>query len=133
MLLHTIMSSLILLVDDDPTLLEALSETVRLRMDAVVETAASSPEALDRISAIDYDAIVSDVKMPHMDGLTLMRRVRAIRPTTPTILMTAHGDPELAVHALHVGAYAFIEKPIDRDGFIASLERAVAGRHAEPT
>ena len=123
------MSAHILLVDDDPALLEALSEAVRLRMDAVVDTCHESPDALSRISSIDYDAIVSDIKMPHMDGLTLMTKIHALRPTTPTILITGHGDRELGRKALYFGAHAFIEKPIDRDGFIASLKEAVQIRH----
>jgi CheY-like chemotaxis protein len=123
------MSAHILLVDDDPALLEALSEAVRLRMGAVVDTCHGGSDALERVSVIDYDAIVSDVKMPHMDGLTLMTKIHAIRPMTPTILITGHGDRELSRKALHSGAYAFIEKPIDRDGFIASLQQAVQIRH----
>ncbi|MGH7229932.1 MAG: response regulator [Nitrospiraceae bacterium] len=127
------MTCQILLVDDDPALLEALSDTVRLRMDATVDTCHESPDALDLISSTDYDAIVTDIRMPHMDGLTLISKARAIRPMTPTILITAHGDRDLALQALHSGAYAFIEKPIDRDSFIVSLQKAVQVRRVKRT
>src|SRR5262249_6943130 len=73
----------------------------------------------------DYDAIISDIKMPGMDGLALLARVRELRPDTPTLLITGHGEHELAVQALRGGAYDFIQKPIDREYFVASLSRAL--------
>ena len=119
----------VLLVDDDPALLQALPEALRLRMDAVtVDTADSAAAALDRIAARDYDAVVTDIKMPGMDGLELLAELRALRPDTPTLMITGHGEHDLVVHALRAGAYDFIQKPIDRDYFVASLCRAIATR-----
>ncbi|HZS11261.1 MAG TPA: response regulator, partial [Nitrospirales bacterium] len=119
----------ILIVDDDPALLEALPDTVRARLDGVtVETCASGKMALELASAIEYDAIVSDIKMPDMDGLDLLARVKLLRPDIPMLLITGHGDHDLAVRALRGGAYDFIHKPIERDYFIASLVRAVQTR-----
>ena len=72
----------VLIVDDDLALLQALSEALRLRVDEVtVDTADSGAAALDRIAARDYDAIVTDIKMPGMDGLALLAEIRARRPT----------------------------------------------------
>src|SRR3989442_1590012 len=116
----------VLVVDDDMALLEALPEAVRLRMETVtVDTCATASEALERIEATDYDAIISDIKMAGMDGLALLARIRALRPATPTLLITGHGEHDLAVRALRGGAYDFIQKPIDRDYFVASLDRAI--------
>jgi signal transduction histidine kinase len=116
----------ILLVDDDPALLKALPETVRLRLDDVdVDTCDSAPEALERIRGTDYDVIVSDIKMPGMDGLALLAEIKQLRPSTPTLLITGHGERELAVAALRGGAHDLVQKPIDRDYFVASLERAI--------
>ncbi len=118
----------ILIVDDDPALLQALPQALRLRMGEVtVETADSAPTALDRITAQDYDAIVTDIKMPGMDGLALLAEIRTRRPDTPTLIITGHGENELAVHALRGGACDFIQKPIDRDYFVAALYRAIRG------
>jgi signal transduction histidine kinase len=118
--------SRILLVDDDPALLEALPETVRLHMDGVeIDTCDSAREALERIEATDYDAIVTDIKMPGMDGLALLLEIKERLPSTPTLLITGHGERDLAVRALRGGAYDFIQKPIDRNYFVASLERAI--------
>src|SRR2546422_249421 len=117
----------VLIVDDDPALLQAVPETLRLRMNGVtVDTADSAVAALDRISARDYDAIVADIRMPGMDGLTLLAEILGRRPGTPTLMITGHGEEDLAVRALRGGAYDFIQKPIDRDRFVASLHRAIA-------
>ncbi len=116
----------VLIVDDDVALLEALPETLRLRMGGViVETADSAATALDRMSHQDYDAIVTDIRMPGMDGLKLLEEIRTRRPDTPTLIITGHGDNDLVVHALRGGARDFIQKPIDRDYFVAALYRAI--------
>jgi DNA-binding NtrC family response regulator len=119
----------VLIVDDDPILLEALPEALRLRMEGVtVETADSAAAALDRIADRDYDAIVTDIKMPGMDGLELLAQIRTRRPDTPTLMITGHGETDLVVHALRGGACDFIRKPIDREYFVASLRRAMQMR-----
>ncbi len=116
----------ILLVDDDPALLEALPEALRLRLDGIeIDTSETASDALERLRASDYDAIVSDIKMPGMDGLALLAEAAEIRPGVPVLLITGHGEHDLAVQALRGGAYDFVQKPIDRDYFVASLERAV--------
>jgi PAS domain S-box-containing protein len=116
----------ILLVDDDTALLDALPKALRLRMDGIeIDTSETAVDALERIRHIDYDAIVSDIKMPGMDGLALLRELSKLRPTTPTLMITGHGERDLAVQALRGGAYDFVQKPIDRDYFVASLERAI--------
>ena len=123
------MASRILIVDDDPALLEALPESIRTRMkDIQVDTADSGRRALALIAEVDYDAIVTDIKMPELDGLSVLEKVRQLRPDTPTLLITGHGERDLTVRALRGGAYDFIEKPIERDHFIASLGRAIQAR-----
>lgn len=119
----------VLIVDDDLALLQALPEALRLRMDELaVDTCDSAAAALDRIAAIDYDAIVTDIKMPGVDGLALLSEIRALRPHTPALLITGHGEHDLAVRALRGGAYDFIQKPIERDYFVAALTRAIQVR-----
>jgi two-component system, sensor histidine kinase and response regulator len=116
----------ILIVDDDPALLQALPEALRLRMNGVsVDVADSAAAALDRIAARNYDVIVTDIKMPGMDGLQLLTEIRGRQPDTPTLMITGHGEHDLAVQALRGGAYDFVQKPIDRDSFVASLYRAI--------
>jgi PAS domain S-box-containing protein len=122
----------ILIVDDDRALLEALPRALRLRLDGIqIDTSDEAADALDRIREIDYDAVVSDIKMPGLDGLEVLREIKKLRPKTPTLLITGHGEHDLAVQALRGGAYDFVQKPIDRDYFVASLERAIELRRLE--
>jgi two-component system sensor histidine kinase/response regulator len=119
----------ILIVDDDTALLQALPQALYLRMgDIMVDTCDSALDALEQVRRNDYDAIVSDIKMPGMDGLVLLGKIRELRPETPTLLITGHGDHNLAIQALRGGAYDFIQKPIDRDYFVAALRRAIQTR-----
>jgi DNA-binding NtrC family response regulator len=116
----------VLIVDDDPALLQALPEALRLRMSGLtVDTADSAAAALERIAARDYNAIVTDIKMPGIDGFALLDEIRARQPDTPTLMITGHGERALAVKALRRGACDFVQKPIDREYFVASLCRAI--------
>src|SRR2546426_230498 len=118
--------SQVLLVDDDVALLQALPQALFLKMDNVrVDTCDSALEALKQIQERDYDAIVSDIKMPGMDGLAMLEKIQALRPETPTLLITGHGEHDLAIRALRGGAYDFIQKPIDREYVVAALYRAI--------
>jgi signal transduction histidine kinase len=122
----------ILIVDDDRALLEALPRALKLRLDGIqIDTSDDAADALERIREVDYDAVVSDIKMPGLDGLEVLRQIKKLRPKTPTLLITGHGEHDLAVQALRGGAYDFVQKPIDRDYFVASLERAIELRRLE--
>jgi signal transduction histidine kinase len=119
----------VLIVDDDPDLLQALSEALQLRLrGVVVETAESALRALEQLGATDYDAIVADIRMPGMDGIELLRRIREVRPDTPTLLITGHGEHDLAIEALRIGAQDYVQKPIDREYFVGSLSHAIERR-----
>src|SRR5919204_5013881 len=116
----------ILLVDDDPALLQALSDTLRRKIPGlVVDICESGPIALSLLETQDYDAIVSDIKMPGMDGLTLMAHIKDRHPKIPVLLITGHGDREVGVRALRHGAYAYMEKPLDREFIAAWVSRAI--------
>lgn len=116
----------ILIVDDDTALLQALPQAIHLRLPEVrVDTSDLAFAALNLVQEHEYDAIVSDIKMPGMDGLALLAKIQELRPATPTLLITGHGDHSLAIQALRGGAYDFIQKPIDRDYFVVALRRAI--------
>jgi two-component system phosphate regulon sensor histidine kinase PhoR len=122
----------ILIVDDDPALLDALPQALWLRLQGLkIDTCDSGLAALEKIKEIDYDAIVTDIKMPGLDGLALLREIKKIRPSTPTLLITGHGERELTVEALRGGAYDFIQKPIERDYLLAALTRAFEKRRLD--
>src|SRR5204863_3616721 len=106
----------ILNIDYNLALSHALRHTLYLRIDGIkVDTSDEARSAIERIGEREYYAIVSDIKMPGMDGLALLAKVQELRPDTPTLLITGHGERDLAVQALRGGAYDFIQKPIDRD------------------
>ncbi|GAC1463206.1 MAG: hypothetical protein PVS3B1_03830 [Ktedonobacteraceae bacterium] len=116
----------ILIVDDDLALLQVLPKTISLRILASqVDTANSGEEALALLQTQQYDAIVSDIRMPGMDGLVLLAKIQELGLETPTLLITGHGEHDLAVQALRGGAYDYIQKPVERDNFIAAILRAI--------
>jgi len=119
----------VLLVDDDPALLEALSEALGLRFKTImVDVCDSGAAALELVARKDYDAVITDIKMPGMDGLELVARLREQTPDIPTLLITGHGETDLAIQAIRTGAFDFIQKPIDRDYLMAALKRATEVR-----
>ena len=123
------MVPVLLIIDDDVRLLRALVELLQVSsIDATVETASSAEAALALITEHDYEAIVSDIRMPHMDGFSLMGKIHERWLDIPILLMTGQGDHDLGVRALNAGAYAFIPKPIDTDIFLAWLTRAIQVR-----
>lgn len=119
----------ILLVDDDTALLQALPHMIALRLHGVqVDTADSAEDALRQIRLQDYDAIVTDITMPGMDGLELLAHIQESRPEIPTILITGQVDPRFLIKAMEQGAYDFIHKPIDRVSLVVTLHRAIQTR-----
>lgn len=122
-------SSHILIIDDDIAMLKALPEVLRLKMENLKIDVSDSPhQALSSAAKTDYDAIISDINMPGIDGLTLLTQLRTLRPTTPVLLMTSYDERDLVVQALRGGAYDFVQKPIDEDYLVASLQRAIQMR-----
>ena len=116
----------VLIVDDEPDVLVILNDLLRFHLvDPHVDTARSGTAALALIRRHDYDLAISDVLMPDMDGFTLTGKVGAVRPNTPTILVTAHGDRDVGVRAMNSGAYAFVTKPIDHEYLMAWVARAI--------
>jgi len=120
----------VLVVDDEPAMREMLvslleEEGIRAR------PAASAEEAIESTRETDFDAVVSDIRMPGRDGIALLAELRQARPETPVILMTAFGSIDSAVDAMRSGAFDYITKPFKRGAVIASLERAFELRALE--
>jgi DNA-binding NtrC family response regulator len=115
-----------LIIDDDDVLLVALPWPIKRRMPSVdIDTADTPEEALAHVYSRDYDVILSDIRMPRMDGVTLLRKLRAIQPETPVILCTACGQDELRREANAAGAFAFITKPLDPHFLVELLKKAM--------
>ena len=122
------------LIDDDEAVLDALLHYLTRQN---VRTSCFNA-AKNFLTAFDhggqFDCIVSDVRMPGMTGLDLMRRLNERAYTQPVILITGHGDVDMAVAAIKDGAFDFIEKPFDEARLLASIRGAVKqGRQRETT
>ncbi len=111
-------------VDDQELMRDSLGATLR-REDHEVEAFAQPTEALDRIKSGSYEVIVSDLKMPGMDGVELLRAMRTAGIETPVILMTAYGTIQSAVEAMKLGAYDYISKPFEGEELCLLVDRAL--------
>ncbi|MDA4847217.1 sigma-54-dependent transcriptional regulator [Hoeflea poritis] len=115
------------LVDDDDDLRHALAQGLELE-GLSVGVYDSAESVLDHIGREDYGVVVTDIRMPGDDGMTLLKKVLAIDATYPVILITGHGDVQLAVEAMRGGAYDFIEKPFPVSRLSTVIERALEKR-----
>jgi len=121
------MSAPVLLIDDDRQLLRATAQTLELA-DFSVTPFASAAEALPQLDSDFAGVVVSDIRMPGMDGLQLYERIRALDAEIPVILITGHGDIPTAVKAIQDGVYDFIAKPFPAERLIQCVRRAVERR-----
>lgn len=111
----------ILLVDDEPEILEVIQEFLELK-GHTIETAGNGKSALDMVLGHDdFDLVFSDIKMPEMDGLTLLEKIRGNQIDVPVILISGQGDLNSSIRALQLGALDFIVKPV----YLKSVEEAL--------
>lgn len=118
-------AGVILLVDDDASTRKVARANLALEGFEVI-AASSAAEALARLAETDPLALVSDLKMPDVNGIALMERVHALRPSLPVVLVTAHATVETAVEAMRKGALHYLTKPIRFDELALVLRHAVA-------
>jgi DNA-binding NtrC family response regulator len=117
----------IIYVEDDPQVRASLVQTLELA-GLSVQAFESAEPALVRIAPGARTVVVSDVRLPGMDGLALLERVAAIDAGIPVVLVTGHGDVAMAVRAMRAGAYDFIEKPFPPERFVDTVRRAIDRR-----
>jgi len=120
----SVSSSRVLVVDDNARLVRALA---RILLDAghQVDTASDGTEALEKIRAKSFDAVVSDIKMPNMTGVEFLRAVREFDLDVPVILMTGAPELETAAAAVEYGAFRYLSKPVETSELEATVRRAV--------
>ena len=115
----------ILLIDDEPDMLALLCTLIRGRTEHRV-TATNNPLEVDEILGREpVDAVVTDLKMPGMDGLEVLARVRARDPDIAVLVITAFGSEESAAEALRRGAVDFITKPFSKEQILLALDKAL--------
>ena len=115
----------LLVVDDDVAVSKVLAALLT-QAGLQVHTATSGAAALQLLARHPIDVVVSDVRMPGMDGLQLLAEVQRSWPELPVLLLTAHGTVPLAVEAMKAGAADFVLKPFDRDELLFSVRKALA-------
>ena len=116
-------------IDDD----EAMRDSLNFLLGSAnfnVTLYQTALDFIDSVSSLDFGCLVSDVRMPGLDGIELLKRLKAVRCMFPVIIMTGPGDVALAVEAMKLGAVDFLEKPFEDDRLIGMIETAI--KQAEP-
>jgi len=126
----------IFVIDDDEAVrqsLEFLLKTAGIK----VRSFESAKAFLDVLQQVESGCVITDVRMPEITGIDLLRKVKEVKPDLPVIVITGHGDIALAVEAMKIGAVDFLEKPFDDDHLLTAVNSAleqeadVAQRKAE--
>lgn len=121
------MNGRILIVDDDPSMCEWIAADLRLRgLDSAWRT--SALEALEALKGEPFDVVLTDLRMPGLDGIGLCERIAGTHPDLPVVVLTAFGTLDTAIAAIRAGAYDFVTKPIEMEVLVLSLERALQHR-----
>jgi len=118
----------ILYVDDDKTLLKTFYRAMQKEKQFQILTASTGIEALQLLQTTPTDVVFTDIKMPEMDGLTLLRKIREKYPDIFVIAITGYGSIEDAVYAMKLGAYDYLQKPFDFNVIHMLLEKIVKHR-----
>src|SRR4029077_13736476 len=116
-------------IDDDAAMRDSLS----FLLDAAnfeVALFESATNFLEMLPRLDFGCVVSDVRMPGIDGIELLERMKSLDSRFPVVIITGHGDVPLAVEAMRLGAVDFLEKPFEDDRLIGMIEAAI--RYGEP-
>jgi len=121
---------LVHVIDDDEASRDSLSFLLRAAK-IEVQTYASANAFLDALPETRLSCVITDVRMPGMSGIELLRRLIELKISVPVIVITGHGDVPLAVEAMKIGAMDFLEKPFDDDVLLASVRSALSRQDGE--
>ena len=114
----------VLVVDDEASIRELLSKTLALA-EYNVDVAVDGASALERIRAVAFDLLITDLKMPGMDGLTLIRESKRIRPDLPAIIITGFSTESTAIEAVNLGVAGYLTKPFRVPQVLAAASKAL--------
>jgi two-component system response regulator FixJ len=114
----------IFFVDDEPAVCRSVSQTLQ-RCGYTVSCFADADHCLQRLQMQSCDLLITDVRMPGMDGIELVRRAKCIAPWLPILVITGFGDIPMAVRAVKTGAAEFIEKPLQKQSFLEAVQTAL--------
>lgn len=114
----------ILIVDDETSILQLFQMALQ-KQKHVVDIVGSGTEALLKIKHLFYDLVVTDLSMPGMDGIELLKKIREVSPETMIVMMTAYGTTKTAVEAIKLGAYDYLTKPLSLDDLQKTIQNAM--------
>ena len=114
----------VLVVDDEASIRDLLSKTLALA-EYEVDTVADAATALGRVRASEYDLLIADLRMPGMDGLTLIRQVKRIRSELPVIIITGFSTESSAIEAVNLGVAGYLRKPFRVPEVLAAAAKAL--------
>jgi two-component system response regulator FixJ len=117
-------------IDDDDALRDSLTFLLRVEQIDVVSFA-SATAFLDALAGTRASCVITDMRMPEMSGIELLRRLKELKIDVPVIVITGHGDVPMAVEAMKVGASDFPEKPFDYEALLASVRSAMKRQDGE--
>ena len=118
----------ILLIDDEEALRNA-AEKILIKEGYRVTAVATGEEGLARFKAAGADLLITDLMLPDLDGIEVLRRAKQLRPGVEVIMITGHGSIEKAIEATRLGAYDFIEKPLDKNYLLKAISKDVDRQH----
>ncbi len=119
------MAERILVIDDELDMLTLLRMIIEDNTDYAVQTTNNPSEGLKMLTEDDYDLVITDLKMPGMDGLELQEELTEIKPEIPLIIVTAYGSLETADEAMKKGVADFITKPFRKDSILFTIKRVL--------
>ncbi|KAB0584141.1 sigma-54-dependent Fis family transcriptional regulator [Ideonella dechloratans] len=117
----------VIYIEDDPPVRSSVAQTLELS-GLAVKAFGTAEDALPHITEGAQAIVITDVRLPRMDGMTLLEKVQEIDAGIPVVVVTAHGDISMAVRAMRAGAYDFLEKPFDPERFVETAIRALDKR-----
>ena len=116
--------SRILVIDDERSIRNTLKEILEFEK-YQVDLAEDGIKAIELIKLTDYDVILCDIKMPGMDGIEVLQKIEELKPDTPVVMISGHGNIDTAVESIKKGAFDFIEKPLDLNRLLITLRNAM--------
>ena len=114
----------IIIIDDEKEICESIKMILEYE-GYTVDYSTNSPDGIEKISNGQFSALLLDIQMPEMNGFEVIKKVKEINPVLSVIIISAHGSVENAIKATKLGAFDFIEKPVDRDKLLLSVRNAV--------
>lgn len=120
----------ILIIDDEPLMRISISDALKVEGYNVM-SAETGGEGLKSIKNNSYDVVITDLRLPEVDGVQILKSCKQISPRTKVLMITAYGSVDTAVEAMKIGAYDYITKPFSMDEFILTVKRLIALRDLE--